>query len=85
MEEEKIVEYHVGQAFFYQVNSGLEVFPMFCQGCLVDPCPPGVVYWYTLNLFRKFQFIGSCKGTENLVTIVGQHFHWLEFISKFTV
>ena len=32
IEEEKIVQYCVGQAFFNQVDPGLEVFPMFCQG-----------------------------------------------------
>jgi len=31
IKEEKIFEYHVGQAFFHQVCSGLEVFPMLCQ------------------------------------------------------
>ena len=31
-QEEKNVRYHVGQAFFYQVDPGLDVFPMFCQG-----------------------------------------------------
>ena len=59
IEEEKIVQYQVGQAFFYQVYPGLEVFPMFCLGWLVDLCHPGVVYWKTLNLYRKFQFIGD--------------------------
>ena len=29
IEEEKIVHYHVGQAFFHQVNPGLEVFLCF--------------------------------------------------------
>jgi len=27
---ERIVQYHV--AFFHQVNTGLAIFPMFCQG-----------------------------------------------------
>ena len=32
IKERKIFEYHVGQAFFHQVDPGLEVFLMFCQG-----------------------------------------------------
>ena len=37
--EEKILQYHVVQALFHQIDPGLEVFLMFCQGWLVDPCP----------------------------------------------
>ena len=54
IKEEKVVEYHLGQAFFHQADPGLEVFPMFCQGWLVDPYRPGVVYRKALNLYRKF-------------------------------
>ena len=42
IKEERIVQYHIGQAFFQQVEPGFEAFPMFCQGWLVDPYPPGV-------------------------------------------
>ena len=38
-----------------------------------------MVYWKTLNLYRKFQFIGNFKATQYFVTIVGPHFQWLEF------
>ena len=55
---------------------------MFYQGWLVDPYPLGVVYWRTLNLHRKFQFIENFKVTQNFVTMVGQHFEWLEFHIK---
>ena len=55
---------------------------MFYQGWLVDPYPLGVVYWRTLNLYRKFQFIENFKVTQNFVTMVGQHFEWLEFHIK---
>ena len=43
IEEGKILQYHEGQAFFHQVDPGLGVFPMFCQGWLVYPYPLGVV------------------------------------------
>ena len=52
---------------------------MFCQGWLVGHCPLGVVYWKTLKLHWKFQFIEYFKVTHYFVTIVGQHFQWLEF------
>ena len=39
----------------------------------------------TLNLWRKFQFIGNFKLTQYLVIIVGQHFNGWNFISKFMV
>ena len=70
MKEEKKVQYHVGQAFFLQVDPGLEVFPMFCQGWLLDPYPPGVVYPKTLIFCRRFQFIGNFKVTQYFLTIV---------------
>ena len=44
IEEEKVFQYHVGQAISRQVDPGLEIFPMFCEGWLVDSCPPG---WFT--------------------------------------
>ena len=72
----------MGQAFFHQDEAGLEVFPMFCQVRLVDPYSLGVVYWKTLNLCWKFQFIRNLKPTQYLVTIFGQQFHWLEFQIK---
>ena len=75
---EKIDQYHMGQTFFHQVDPGLEVFPMFCQGWLVDPYPTWVVYWKTLT----FHFIGNFQVTQYLVTIVGQHCQWLEFHIK---
>ena len=49
IKEEKIVQYHVGQAFFHQADPGLEAFPMFCQGWLVDPFLLEMVYRKTLN------------------------------------
>ena len=76
-EEEKIVQYHVGQACFHQVDPGLEVLPMFCQGLLVDPYSPE-----TSNLYRKFQSIGNFMVTQYFVTIVGSHFQWLQFHIK---
>ena len=74
IEGEKIFRYHVRQAFFPQVNPELEIFPMVWQGSLVDPCCLGMVYWKTLNLYRKSQFIGNVKATPYIVAIVGQHF-----------
>ena len=62
IDEEKMFQYHLGQAFFHQVDPGLE-FSLFCQGWLVDPCLPGMVYGKTLNLYRKIQFIGNFKAT----------------------
>ena len=82
IEEEKIFQYHMRQAIFHQVNPGLEVFPIFCQGWLEDPCPPMMVYWETLSLCRKFQFIGNFKTTQCFVPIVEEHFQWLEFHIK---
>ena len=79
---EKIAQYHMGQTFFHQVDPGFEAFPMFCQGWWVDPYPTWVGYWKTLNLCRKFQFFGNFEVTQYLVTIVGQHFQWLEFHIK---
>jgi len=29
IKEERIGQYHMGQAFFHQINPGLEVFPVF--------------------------------------------------------
>ena len=68
----------MGQAFFHQVDPGLEVSPMFFQGVVGRSFPPGVVYWMILNLYRKFQFIKKFKVTRYFVTIVRQHFQWLE-------
>ena len=82
IEEEKIVQCHMGQVSYHQVDPELEVLPMFCQGWLVDPCTPGVVYWKTLKLYRKFQFIGKFNVTQCFLTIVGQRFQWLEFHIK---
>ena len=82
IEEEKIFQYHVRQVFFHQVDPRLEIFPIFCEEWLVDPCPPGMVYCKTLNLYRKFQFIENFKTTQCFVTIVRQHFQWLEFHIK---
>ena len=54
----------------------------FCQGWLVDLYPPRVVYRKTVNLYRKFQFIGNFNVTQYFVTIIGLHFQWLEFHIK---
>ena len=72
----------MGQAFFYQVDPGLEVFPMLCRGWLVDPYRPWVIYRKASNLCRKFQFIGNFEVTQYLVTIARQHFNGWNFISK---
>jgi len=40
---ENVFQYHVGQTLFLQVNPGLKVVPMFCQGWLVDPCRLGML------------------------------------------
>ena len=53
--------------------------PYVLPGWLGDPCLPGVVYRKTLNLDKKFQFIGNFKATQCFVTIVEMHFQWLEF------
>ena len=55
---------------------------MFCQGWLVDFFPLRVVYWETLNLYRKFQFVKDFKVTQHIMTIVRQHFQWLKFNIK---
>jgi len=68
----------VGQAFFHQFDCGLEVL----LGYLVDLYPLGVVYQKTLNLYRKFQFIGNFKFIPYFVRIVGPHFQWLGFHIK---
>ena len=70
IKEEKIVQYLMGQAFFHQVDPGLEVFPKFCQGWLLDVYLPGVVYGKILHLYKKFQFIGSFKVIQYFLTIV---------------
>ena len=70
------------QALFYEVDTGLQVFPVFCQWWLVVPFPSGMVYWKTLNFYRKLQFIGNFKATQSIVTIVGLHFQWLELHIK---
>ena len=44
--------------------------------------PSGVVYRKTLNLYRKFKFIGNFKVTQYFVTIIGLNFQWLEFHVK---
>ena len=72
----------MGQTFFHHVEPGLEIFSISCQEWLVHPYPLSVVYWKTLNLYRKFQFIGNFKITLYLVTIVGQHFQLLKFHIK---
>ena len=74
IKEEKIDQYLMEEAFSLQVNPGLEVFPMFSQGWLVDSYPPGVVFRKTLNLYREFQLIRNFNVTQYFMTIVGQHF-----------
>jgi len=41
-----------------------------------------VVYWKTLNLYRKFQFVKDFKVTHYFMTIIRHHFQWLEFNIK---
>ena len=66
------------QTFLYQVDLELEVLPVW----LVDPHPPVVIFRKTLNLYRKFQFIGNSKVTQYFVTIVRSHFQLLKFHIK---
>ena len=61
--EDKIVQYHVRQAFLQQVHPGLVAFPIFLPGSLVDPNLPRVFSRKTLDLYRKFQFIGDFMVT----------------------
>ena len=82
IKEEKMVEYHVGPAFFTKSTLDLEVFPHALPEWLIDPYPPGAVYRKTLNLYRNFQYIESFKVIQWFVTIVGSHFQWLEFDMK---
>ena len=70
------------QALFYEADPGLQVFPIFHQWWLVVPFLSEMVYWKTLNLYRKFQFSGNFKATQYFMTIVGPHFQWLEFHVK---
>ena len=51
-----------------------KVFPVF-PGWLVDSYRPGVVYWKTVNLYRKLQFIGNFKVIQYFVTIVDRIFN----------
>ena len=78
IKEENIVQYHVVQAV-HQIEPEFKVSTMFCQRWLADPYPPGVVYRKTLNLCSNSQFIGNFKVAQYFVTMVGQHFQWLEF------
>ena len=57
IKEDKIVQYHIGQAFFRSVDPKLDVFLMFLPGWLVDPYVPEVAYRKTFNLYGKFQFM----------------------------
>ena len=57
-------------------------FPRVLPRWLIYPYPPVVVYRKTLNLYRKFQFIGSFKVIQCFVTIVGLYCQWLEFHVK---
>ena len=41
-----------------------------------------MVYWKTLDLYRKFQLLEIFEDTQYFVTVVGQHFQWLEFHFK---
>ena len=51
-------------------------FPNILQLWLVDLYPLMVVYRKTLNLFRKFKFIGNFKVTQYFVAIVGLNFQF---------
>ena len=62
----------------YQVDLELEVLPVW----LVDPRPPGMLFRKTLNVYRKFQFIGNLNVTQYFVTIVRSHFQLLKFHIK---
>ena len=55
---------------------------MFFPLWLVDLYPLKVDYWKTLNLHRKFQFIGNYKIVQYFVTIVRLHLQCLEFHIK---
>ena len=81
VEEGKIRQYHVRQAFNTKSTKDWK-FCCALPGWLVDPYLPHVVYQKILNLYRKFQFIGNFKVNCYLVKIVGHHFQWLEFHIK---
>jgi len=84
IKEEKSVRYHVRQAFFNKSTKDWKLSNVL-PSWLVDPDPPGVVSWKTLNLYRKFHFIGNFKVTQWFVTIVGCICKGWNFISKFMV
>ena len=85
IKEDKIVQYHVGQAFFTPSQPRIVSFPYLLPGSLVDPVLPGVVFQKILSLCRKFQFIGNFKVTQYFVTIEGPHFQWLKYHIKLMI
>ena len=59
-----------------------ESFPYVLRERLVHPYPPVLVYRKTLNLYRKFKFIGNFKVIQYFVTVVEPNCQWLEFHVK---
>ena len=81
LKEEKIVQYHVGQAFFHKIYPVLEA--SFCFGRVVGrSLLSGGGYRKILNLHKEFQFIGNFMVVQYFVTIVKPHFQRLEFHIK---
>ena len=62
----------MGQAFFYQVVSKFEIFPVL-PGWLVDLYALGVVFRKALNLYSKFQFVGNLKVNLRLESLLKSH------------
>ena len=73
LKEEKIVEYHMGQAFLHQVVSKFEISPVL-PGWLVDLYAlRGGVYRKALKLYSEFQFIGNLKVNLSLESLLKSH------------
>ena len=66
------VEYHMGQAFLSSRHK-LKNFPNIWPGWLVDLYVPGVIYQKTMNLYRKFQFIGNFRSILRMEIYIKIH------------
>ena len=69
MKEEKIVQYHLGQAFFHQIDPDWK-FSLCFTRVVGKPLPSGGSYRKILNLHKEFQFIGHFKAIKYFVKIV---------------
>ena len=81
IKEEKIVQYHVVQAFFTKLTQDRKCSLCFTR-VVGRSLPSGVGLLKILNLYRKFQYTGNFKVIQYLGTIVGSHCQWLEFHIK---